>query len=494
MGAVNHCRLHARLTPGKLVARDLSLDLTYTYCAFARAVGQFAAALMKRNVGPGERVALLARNRVECIIVHLACAQIGAIYVPLNWRLSTTEIGALIADAEPLLVIGDASLAASGLAGIPIDVFAAEALALAPVSDTPPGEDCPSLILYTSGTSGKPKGSLLTERNLDQTAINFSLLGRVNSESIFLCDAPMFHVIGLVTNIRPALMQGGALAISDGFVPLRTLDRLADQDLGITHYFCVPQMAAALRAESAFEPDRLRRLTAIFTGGAPHPAADILAWLNDGIPVVDGYGMSEVGTVFGMPLDPDLIAARAGSAGIPGPGIRSKIVDSDGRTCQPGQAGELLLQGENLTKGYWRRPEETAAAFTEDGWFRTGDIVRVDEDGYHWIVDRRKDMFISGGENVYPAEIESALAQFPGLLECAVIGVPDDKWGEVGHLFLVFRTGMQANADAICNHLDRHIARYKIPKHISLLASLPRNGAGKVLKTVLRQKLKQEVG
>jgi fatty-acyl-CoA synthase len=383
-------------------------------------------------------------------------------------------------------------LATMGLSGISIDEFGAQAAASEPLADAMPDPDRPSLILYTSGTSGKPKGVLLTERNLEQTAINFALLGRVTADSVFLCDAPMFHVLGLVTNIRPTLMQGGALVISDGFVPARTLARLTDPALGITHYFCVPQMASALRAEPAFAPERLRHLTAIFTGGAPHPAADIRAWLKDGIAVVDGFGMSEAGTVFGMPLDPTLIAARAGSAGVAAPGIRARIVDASGRLCPPGEAGELLLKGENLTSGYWRKPEETVAAFTEDGWFKTGDIARADEEGYQWIVDRRKDMFISGGENVYPAEIESVLAQFPGLSECAMVGVPDERWGEAGHLFLVSQADAQIDLDSVRDHLGRHVARYKIPKHISVLECLPRNGAGKILKNVLRQTHRSE--
>ena len=377
-------------------------------------------------------------------------------------------------------------LAAAGLSGVNLDDFAIEAAARPPKGFNSDAEQ-PSLILYTSGTSGKPKGALLSERNIEQTAINFSLLGRVSHESVFLCDAPMFHVLGLITNIRPALMQGGSIVISDGFIPARTLDRLSDPQLGISHYFCVPQMAAALRAEQGFVPDRLRHLTAIFTGGAPHPAANIRAWLKDGIAVVDGFGMSEAGTVFGMPLDPQLIAAHAGSAGVPGPGIRSRIVDSRGRDCPIGEPGELLLKGENITSGYWRKPEETAAAFTDDGWFRTGDVVRANADGYHWIVDRRKDLFISGGENIYPAEIEAALAGHPQVAECAVVGVSDQRWGEVGHLFVVAVAGSDPDTAELLGYIEARIARFKVPKYVSFIPELPRNGAGKVVKPELRR-------
>jgi fatty-acyl-CoA synthase len=326
---------------------------------------------------------------------------------------------------------------------------------------------------------------LLSERNLEQTAINFSLLGRVTHESTFLVDAPMFHILGLITNVRPVLMRGGRFLVSDGFVAARTLARMSDPALGVTHYFCVPQMAAALRAEPGFDPAKLKSLTAIFTGGAPQPAAAIHTWLADGIAVVDGFGMSEAGTVFGMPLDAKLIHARAGSAGVAAPGVRTRIVDATGRDCTGGEAGELLLKGDNITSGYWRRPAETAEAFTADGWFRSGDIVRGDELGYHWIIDRRKDMFISGGENVYPAEIEAVLAGHADIKECAVVGVPDAQWGEVGHLFLV-ASGSALDPQAVLLFLQQNLARYKVPKHASVIAALPRNGAGKILKRDLK--------
>lgn len=483
-GAVDHVGLHARLTPERLAARDLTSGHSYTYGALHFAVGRSAAALAARGIGEGDRIAMLAKNRLECVLLHLAAARLGAIYVPLNWRLSPAEIAALLADAEPKLLLGDGCLAAAGLSGIAIENFAAEAETCAPYAETPIDPEKPSLILYTSGTSGRAKGALLSERNLEHTAINFSLLGRVTPDSVFLCDAPMFHVIGIVTNIRPVLLQGGAFLVSDGFVPARTLQRLADPALKVSHYFCVPQMAAGLKADPGFRPELLKGLTALFTGGAPHPAPVIRAWLEDGIAVVDGYGMSEAGTVFGMPLDPKLIGPRAGSVGVAAPALRCRVVDASGADCPPGEPGELLLKGGNITRGYWRRPEESRAAFTDDGWFRTGDIVRGDEDGYYWVVDRAKDMFISGGENVYPAEIEAQLAGHPAIKECAVVGVPDAQWGEVGHLFLV--TTGPVEGDAVLADLRQRLARYKVPKYVSFLDVLPRNGAGKVLKRHLR--------
>lgn len=478
--------LHARLRPGRTAACDLASGRRWTYAELHEDTARLAAALDARGVGPGERVAVLAGNTVDLALLHHACARLGAIYVPLNWRLSPSELTWLLDDCDPALVIGDEKLEAAGLSGVALADFVAEASRLEPTPERAIDPDRPSLILYTSGTSGRPKGALLSERNLAETAINFSLLGEVTPDSVFLADAPMFHIIGLVTNFRPAFMRGACVMVSDGFVPARTLDRLGDPAIGATHYFCVPQMAAALRAEPEFDPARLAGLTALFTGGAPHPAADIAAWLDDGITIADGFGMSEAGTVFGMPLDAQLIRERAGSAGVATPRVQVRIVDETGRDCGIGEAGELLLRGDNIASGYWRRPEESREAFLDGGWFRTGDIARADAQGYHWLVDRKKDMFISGGENVYPAEVEAALAGDPLIAECAVIGVPDARWGEVGHLFLAPAAGASPDTAAILSALAGRLAKYKIPKHVSLIEALPRNGAGKVLKGELR--------
>jgi len=489
MTPTDHVAAQARLQPNRTAAVDLASGRCWTYAELDETVARAVTVLRRRGLGQGARLATLARNRVLLAVLHLASARLGAIFVPLNWRLSPAEIAALVEDAEPALIVGDALLAAAGLQGLDLDALQAEIDAAEPEAAGPADRERPSLILYTSGTSGRPKGALLSERNLDQTAINFGRLGRVTHESVFLVDAPMFHIIGLITSIRPVLMHGGTILVSDGFEPARTLARLGDPELGVTHYFCVPQMAAMLRGLPSFDASRLRRLTAVFTGGAPHPAADIRAWLAHGIPVVDGYGMSEAGTVFGMPADPALIDARAGSAGLPMPAVFTRIVDDQDHECPPDVPGELLLKGDNVFLGYWRRPEDTAQAFTADGWFRTGDIALADAEGYHWLVDRKKDMFISGGENVYPAEIEAALADHPAIVECAVVGVPDPQWGEVGHLVATCREGAALELAGILAHLESRLARYKLPKGLTLVSALPRTASGKILKTVLRERL-----
>ena len=490
MTALPDClAVHGRERPDALAAHDLSSDSRWTYAELNTAIGQFASLLRRREVGCGDRVASLAKNRVELVILHLACARIGAIYAPVNWRLAAVEIDALVDDAEPALLIGDESLPHRAFRDTSMVEFALAARRETAENIAISNHEAPSLILYTSGTSGRPKGVVLSERHIWQTGHNFAHLGRVTRHSAVLCDAPMFHVIGLITNVRPVLLQGGTILVSDGFIAERTLTRLGSTSLGVTHYFCVPQMAAMLRAEPAFDPARLRRLTAIFSGGAPHSADAIRAGCQDGIPIADGFGMSEAGTVSCMPIDINSIMTRAGSAGLLASGTQAEIRDAQGMPCAAGVAGELFIKGPSITGGYWRQPDATRAAFDARGWLRTGDIARLDHDGYLWLVDRKKAMFISGGENVYPAEIEAALAQYPGIAECAVVGVPDARWGEVGHLAVVIKDVEAMDFPALTSYLGNRLARYKIPKYVSAIAALPRNGAGKIRKDELRTML-----
>jgi fatty-acyl-CoA synthase len=491
-GANDYVALHARERPAAPAVHDLTSGKRWNYQSLDRAISQYAAWLRSHGIEKGDRVAVLAKNRAELTFMHLACARIGAIYVPLNWRLSTAEIGGLLEDATPRLLLGDAMLERAELAGLSFEEFTSAADDIEPLTCEAQDQNAPSLILYTSGTSGLPKGVLLSEHNIWQTAHNFSLQARVTSKSAFLCESPMFHIIGLITSVRPPLMHGGRFVVSDGFMPARTLELLSDPGLGVTHYFCVPQMAALMRAEPCFDAGKLRALTGIFSGGAPHAAAAIRAWTDQGIPMADGYGMSEAGTVSCMPIDIDLINSHAGSAGRVPPGVHVRILDEQGEECAPGEAGDIVVKGANVSGGYWRRPDDTRAAFIDDGWLRTGDVGRIDDEGFLWLIDRKKDMFISGGENVYPAEIERSLAGYPHIVECAVVGVADERWGEVGHLIIVQAPNTQINQADIVAFLEPRLARYKIPKHFTLADKLPRNGAGKLDKNTLRAMTRTE--
>lgn len=490
--------LHARGRPEKLALVDLATDRRWTYAALDRAIEQAVVALAGLGLAPGERIAVLAKNTADLVIAQQAAARMGAIFVPMNWRLAAAELAPILADCAPRLLVLDGTVAIEApedCRTISVAEFS-EATKSATASATteagpgvarpPRSADDPCVILYTSGTSGVPKGVILTPATLFFTGVNFGVLGGVTPDSVFLAESPMFHVIGLVTSIWPPFLHGGTVLVSGGFDPAVTNGRLADPALGITHYFCVPQMAEALRYAEGFAPESWS-LTALFTGGAPNPPANIRWWVDQGVAMVDGFGMTEAGTILGMPLDPDLIATHAGAVGHAGPATAVRIVDFRDQDVAEGEAGEILVKGPNVTPGYWNRPEERERAFTPDGWLRTGDIARRDADGYIAIVDRRKDMFISGGENVYPVEIEAALVEHPSVLEVAVIGIPDDRWGEVGCAFVVVKPGASPTPDDLRAHCEARLARYKVPREFRVEEELPRTGTGKVQKNRLRE-------
>ncbi|PCI53346.1 MAG: acyl-CoA synthetase [Alphaproteobacteria bacterium] len=480
---------HARVRPAKKAICDLSTKRSWTYLETDEVVSRTVTVLKASGVVAGERVVVLAKNCAEFIFIHFACARIGAMFVPLNWRLAKPELEYLIKNADPALVVGDECLVENNLDGITLASWRDQVEAAPLFKTVRPDADKPSLILYTSGTTGRPKGVLLSENNIATTTENFVVLGHVSNSSVFLCDSPMFHVIGLIVNVRPALHMGGEVLISNGFKAQQTLTRIAKPDLAISHYFCVPQMALAIRKLPEYKPEQLSGLTGIFTGGGPHSPAHINAWLNDGIMAIDGYGMSEAGTISGMPLDGDLVRRHAGAVGITPPGVEISISDLNGNEVGQGEAGEVHVKGANVFSGYWRNADAVADAFTKSGWFKTGDIGRIDSDGFLWLLGRSKDMYISGGENVYPAEIEGALAGNPSIAECAVVQQSDEQWGEVGHLFVVPSLDSCLTSENIVSELNTCLARYKIPKHVSFIDKLPRNSAGKVRKIILRELL-----
>jgi fatty-acyl-CoA synthase len=482
---------HGRARSSALALVDLECGARWTWAEFDRAANRVAHWLSDA-LGPasGARVATIARNRAELVILQTGCARAGAIFVPLNWRLAMPEIAVLLADADPAILLSDAEFT-QPFAGTQHDIAKLDALT-ATLPETPlasaarRGWTDASTLLFTSGTTGKPKGVMISEANAFWGATNFALGNGVSCDSVFLCDMPLFHTAGLFACSRTPIQAGATLLVSRGFDAARTLARIADKTLGITHYFSVPQMAQMMWNAPGFEPDMLASLQVYATGGAPNPKAQIERFVRAGIPMSDGFGMSETCSNYGMPVgDTDLLIAKAGSIGLPYATVKARIVGDDGQDAPDGEVGELWLRGPSVTAGYWNQPETTAAAFT-DGWFRTGDAARRDADGFTFLVDRRKDMFISGGENIYPAEVEAIIAELPHVAECAVIGVADDRWGEVGHAFIVAVTGHCVAAEEVLAHCRARIAAFKVPKSAIIVETLPRTASGKVQKHVLR--------
>lgn len=489
----------ARNGPNRRACIDLETGEATSYAQMDRRIDA-CAALLSRTIkgGPSTRIAMLSRNASLMLVVNFACIRLGWIFVPLNWRLSEMELAGLFADAEPAMLIAQpafakigASLAASSRLPLLDSVTLLQAVDAEPAPfDYVCGIDpaATSTLLYTSGTSGEPKGVMLSEGSGFYSLTNFVIANRVGAQSVFLCDMPMFHIAGLCSASRTVLMMGGTVAISEGFDAGRTLARLGDPELGVTHYFCVVQMAQMLRAHPDFPLTDLSRLVSLCTGGAPNPREHIEQWLDDGVAMIDGFGMSESGSTMSMPLDDfALIRRKAGSVGLPLLSVAARIVDADGRDVVEGKAGELWIRGPNVTAGYWNKPVETQAAFASDGWLRTGDIARRDADGFYYLVDRKKDMFISGGENVYPAEVEAMLRTDARIADIAVVGVPDARWGEVGCAFIVAAGGIAVDAAALVVTARDRLAHFKVPRHVVMLDALPRNAAGKIQKAALRE-------
>jgi fatty-acyl-CoA synthase len=477
-----------------LMVHDFSLQRTLNRAEFDSLAGVAAASLRARLPKVhGARVAALARNGVELLALMQACFNVGAVFVPMNWRLTRHEVKALLADCQASLVfVQDEFRPLVEGATIPclsLDLQFGATPGTSP--DAAPQNAAPddqlAVLLYTSGTSGRAKAAMLSMGNLRANSRSFSTVADVQPGSGLLCDSPMFHTIGLMAISFTSLVVGARLYLSPAFVAETTIERLGNPDLRITHYFTVPQVAQMLLRAPNFAAEKVRGLRAVFTGGAPLAPALIEAWAREGVTLINGYGSTEAGTLIHMRLDnPAAQVQKAGSVGMPVPKIEISLRNRDGSVVEAGQVGEIWLRGPSLMSGYWGLEAETRQAFS-DGWFRTGDAARCDADGYYYIVDRWKDMYISGGENVYPAEVEIVLARLAGVAEATVVGQPDPDWGEVGEAFIVPAPGAALTADEVTRYVRTQLAGYKVPKRVTFVESLPRTASGKVRKTELRR-------
>lgn len=481
----------ARKTPHRtaLVHGEQSTDYRTLHTRTMR----LAHALRARGVRRGDRIAYLGPNHPSYLETLFAAGTLGAVFVPLNTRLAGPEIAYQLSDSgAKALVYGPSH--AGLVAGLPgstdvrtyVEVGAEYEAALASASeeaiDEPVSPDDTCIIMYTSGTTGRPKGAMLTHANLTWNAINVLVDTDLIADERALVSAPLFHTAGLNMLTLPVLLKGGTCVLVEAFDPAATFDLIERHR--ITFMFGVPTMFEQVARHPRWAGADLSSLRILTCGGSPVSTPLIAAYQERGLTFLQGYGMTEAspGTLF---LDAEHALSKAGSAGVPHFFSDVRVVKPDLTLAEVGETGEVHVRGPHVMPGYWGLPEETAASFA-DGWFRSGDAARIDEDGYVHIVDRIKDMIISGGENVYPAEIEDLLLSHPDIVECAVIGVPDDKWGEVPRAVVVPREGASLDADEVLASLSGRLAKYKIPKSVVIADELPRTASGKLLKSRVR--------
>ena len=492
----------ARQFPEKTALVDLHNGRRLDYAQLNERASRFGSALRDNwGLRPGERVAVLAHNSAEYVEMLYGCAKVGLVMVCLNWRLAVDELRGILADAQPGAIVFGTEFAANGLAvaeaqGIARRVLIGPAqtgvhayedlLAAAPAKDlTMPWRQLTDAwyLLYTAGTTGKPKGVLQTYGMAFYNAVNGMLAAGLRREDTLLSLLPYFHTGGLNLYMNPMILCGGTTLIMRQFDPDKTMQLLQGE---VTVMFGVPAIYLFLSQHKDFAAADFSGVRNWACGGAPIPKSLLEQYLAKGVTICFGFGMTETGpTVF--LTDEATARKKVGTVGKPVMFVEGRVVDSATRqTLGANQRGELLLRGPGLTPGYWNNAEATAKAY-EDGWLCTGDIAYFDADGDYYIVDRSKDMYISGGENVYPAEVENVIFQMPAVAEVAVIGVADAKWGEVGRAIVSLKPGQEATAEQVVAHCKAKLAGYKVPRHVSFVAALPRNAAGKVEKPRLRQ-------
>lgn len=475
---------HARIRPDHVAIVDRASGRRITYAQLRRSANQQAATLRRLGIAAGDRVAIHSANRVEMLELLFACARIGAVMVPLNHRLSAGELETVLADCGPSLLLEEPGRALDisvPCTRLPLVSAAADAPALDERLSVDP--NAPLLILYTGGTTGVPKGAILTQATMQWNAWNTIAGWGLRPTDVAPAFTPFFHTGGLNVLATPLFCLGGTVVLPEGasFEPDTAL-RVIEEE-GCTWVFMVPTMFTMLIRDPRFDARRMASVRALMSGGAPCPQSLFEAYWALGLPLRQGYGLTEAGpNTFGADLE--AVRARPGTVGAPLPHVEVRLVRADGTECDADEVGELTVRGGHVMPGYFGRPRESAEAL-RDGWLHTGDLARRDADGYFYISGRRKEMFISGGENVFPAEIEEALLTHADVAEAAVVGVTDATWGEVGRAFVVVRAGAAPGAEALKAWCREKLAHYKVPKAFCFVEALPRSAAGKVLKAQL---------
>jgi fatty-acyl-CoA synthase len=476
---------------------------TTSHAGFAERVRRTAAALAGLGVVAGDRVAWTGGNHPSALETLYACGQLGAIWVPVNARLAAPEAEYVLRHAGASVVVHGRELGGladalrdrldgvrhwvaaeppteGGADSLPYEQLLDEADP--ETRDEPVTLDDPCLIMYTSGTTGRPKGAVLTHGNMTWNATNQLLGFDFAQDERTLALAPLFHIGGLNGTVNPTLLRGGCAVVVRRFDPAATLQVIEEQR--VNSFFAVPTMLDAMAREPGFTTRDLSALRTIGAAGAPLPLPTLHTWLARGVTMQQAYGMTEAAPGATV-LDSADAERKVGSAGKPVFFTDVRVVRPDGSPAETDEVGEIVIQGPNVMAGYWNEPEQTAAAI-RDGWYHSGDAGSVDAEGFLYVRDRYKDMIISGGENIYPAEVESALLELDEVLEAAVIGVPDEKWGEVGLAVLVVTPDSSRDPEAVRTALRERLAAFKVPRLVEFTDALPRTATGKIRKPDLR--------
>jgi fatty-acyl-CoA synthase len=494
VGFVDISAKNAALMPERVAFEDVLSGRKVTYRELDSRASRCAGLIAERGIAPGDRVAVLCRNRIEFFEIMFACAKAGAILVPLNWRMPPRELRQLLDDCTPKLLFharedeaAARELTRPDLARIGLDDAAAdgyEALleASAPLRVTrTASEDDIWCLLYTSGTTGLPKAVIQTHGMALVNYLHVTQAFGVRAGDRVVNFLPLFHTAGIHLVTMPALIAGATVAVLPGM----DADRLFDLLPGLDVFFAVPAVYQQLASHPRFASVSLARVRAWGCGGAPLSDALVKRYASKGVRVCNGYGMTETGPTAFVAAREDALD-KIGSVGKPQLLLDARIVTADGDDANEGEIGEIWMRGPGITPGYWRRPEENAIAFAPGGWLKTGDLGRRDEDGCYYVVGRGKEMFISGGENVYPVEVENALLRHPDVLEAAVVGVPDERWGEAGHAFVLLRDEtLDIDAEELIAFCRAEIAAYKAPRYLTFVREFPRTPAGKIRKHLL---------
>ena len=493
---------HGRSVPNDRAQVDLASGRVFTYSQMNDRVGRVAAHLLTLGVKPGDRVAFLALNSTDIFEISFGCWRIGAICLALNFRLTAPELEYIVNDAEPVAIFVDREFAhvASELRSltniahwIETDGMGGTSEYEAALASATPilkqhvaqilTDQC--MLMYSSGTTGRPKGVIITHNMMLYSAINLIPATALTRHCTNLAIMPLFHIGGFNIFGCPAFYAGASNVIMRNFDPGAALDIFSDPQLNITHFLGVPAIYNALKLHPKNADADLSRLQAAFAGAEAVPDALVQWWYERGVKIQEGYGMTE-SAASNCSISKDDVPDRIGSAGKAAMHTEMMIALEDGSEAAPGELGEIWMRGPAITPGYWNKPEANAECFV-DGWFRSGDIGRCDAEGYFTIEDRVKDMYISGGENVYPAEIENILYEIEEIAEVAVIGLADEKWGETGCAVVALKAGCSLEAERVVSHCASQLAKFKHPRDVVFVEELPRNATGKVLKYQLRE-------